>query len=73
MFNLTQNDISFFQEKLTKKKQKSSNYKEEIKLLKQENLKQLEKEWEGKEITRPKHLGGFLVGGLIGAFFHFRK
>lgn len=42
MFNLTQNDISFFQEKLTKKKQKSSNYKEEIKLLKQENLKQLE-------------------------------
>ena len=27
----------------------------------EENLKQLEKEWEGKEITRPKHWGGFLV------------
>ena len=25
------------------------------------NLKQLEKEWEGKEILRPAHWGGFLV------------
>lgn len=27
----------------------------------EENLKQLEKEWEGKEILRPAHWGGFLV------------
>ena len=27
----------------------------------EENLKQLEKEYEGKEILRPKHWGGFLV------------
>jgi kinesin family member 5 len=42
MFNLTQNDISFFQEKLTKKKTKNSGYKEEIKSLKELNSKQLE-------------------------------
>jgi kinesin family protein 5 len=33
MFNLTQNDISYFQEKVTKKKKKISNFKEEIKTL----------------------------------------
>ena len=27
----------------------------------EDNLKQLEKEWEGKEILRPAHWGGFLV------------
>jgi kinesin family member 5 len=42
MFNLTQNDITFFQEKLTKKKTKNSGYKEEIKSLKELNSKQLE-------------------------------
>jgi pyridoxamine 5'-phosphate oxidase len=38
----------------------------------EENLKQLEKEYEGKEILRPKHWGGFLVVPLEVEFWQGR-
>lgn len=38
----------------------------------EENLKQLEKDFEGKEITRPKHWGGFLVNPLEVEFWQGR-
>ena len=38
----------------------------------EENLKQLEKDFEGKEILRPKHWGGFLVAPLEVEFWQGR-
>ncbi|HKO77879.1 MAG TPA: pyridoxamine 5'-phosphate oxidase [Flavobacterium sp.] len=38
----------------------------------EENLKQLEKDFEGKEIPRPKHWGGFLVTPLVVEFWQGR-
>jgi len=38
----------------------------------EENLKQLEKDFEGKEIPRPKHWGGFLVAPLEVEFWQGR-
>lgn len=38
----------------------------------EENLKQLEKDFEGKEIIRPKHWGGFLVNPLEVEFWQGR-
>jgi pyridoxamine 5'-phosphate oxidase len=37
-----------------------------------ENLKELEKEWEGKEILRPNHWGGFLVRPVAVEFWQGR-
>ena len=37
-----------------------------------ENLKELEKEWEGKEILRPNHWGGFLVRPVAFEFWQGR-
>jgi len=38
----------------------------------EENLKQLEKDFEGKEIPRPKHWGGFLVAPIEVEFWQGR-